>query len=414
MQLLVYLGQLTGPQCAAFGGSGSLAVSGLGPSGSGAWAHRTQDLRNALFRWPDIQKSLRNAWKPDEDEHLLMPFDSAAASIPGYRSVDLLHEGSSLASLPIDPALAFRGIIPEECAVMPSNHAPILFCCNMGPAIPACGSSKSSTEGSQSRRREKYLLKVGDDLRQDQLMLQIMDLMCCVWQDRLPAADTQLLQLAKFRVLAVTPRSGYVKFVPDAVPLSEALHQSQGDLVAWFERNKPDDITMDRILDNLCGSVAASCVVTYVLGIGDRHLENLCITRRGQFFHIDFSFVLGDDPKPCAPAARLPQQVAHALLATDRLHPCFGLAARAYKALRPFAGLWSSILQLTAAAGGSGCKKLRRDATAAISGLRERLRVQEADDELAASEFLCLVRESSEGLASILMDKVHAAGLFWR
>ena len=34
-------------------------------------------------------------------------------------------------------------------------------------------------------------------------------------------------------------------------------------------------------MDNLCGSVAASCVVTYVLGIGDRHLENICLTPSG-------------------------------------------------------------------------------------------------------------------------------------
>jgi len=36
-------------------------------------------------------------------------------------------------------------------------------------------------------------------------------------------------------------------------------------------------------MDNLCGSVAASCVVTYVLGIGDRHLENICLTPSGEF-----------------------------------------------------------------------------------------------------------------------------------
>ena len=38
-----------------------------------------------------------------------------------------------------------------------------------------------------------------------------------------------------------------------------------------------------KVMDNLCGSVAASCVVTYVLGIGDRHLENICLTPSGEF-----------------------------------------------------------------------------------------------------------------------------------
>merc|ERR1719221_439015 len=238
--------------------------------------------------------------------------------------------------------------------------------------------------------------------------------MSCVWQERMPPADARLLQIANFRALAVTPQAGYVKFVADSVPLSQALHESRGDLYQWLEHRRLEGFALDEVLDNFCGSVAACCVVTYILGIGDRHLENLCITRRGQFFHVDFGFILGDDPKPMAPQVRLPQQVAQALVSTDRLSMCFTLAQRAYLALRPFAGLWSSILQLTAATGGAGCARLASRPLAAISGVRERLRVNQEDEEQAAAEFLCLMRESSEGLASILIDKVHAAGLFWR
>lgn len=266
----------------------------------------------------------------------------------------------------------------------------------------------------ETSQTEKYLLKAGDDLRQDQLMLQLMALMGHVWRERLCAQDAMMLQIAKFRVLAVTPSSGYVKFVPDASSLTEALEQSNGDLYAWLERNKPNSTTLDKVLDNFCGSVAASCVVTYILGIGDRHLENICLTRHGQLFHIDFGFVLGDDPKPCAPQVRLPQQVAQALQRANRLDECFSLAGRAYSALRPYAGLWCSILQLTATAGGAGCEKLAAAPKAAVAGVRERLRVGHPDDERAASEFLGLMRESSEGLASIWIDKVHAMGLFWR
>lgn len=273
-------------------------------------------------------------------------------------------------------------------------------------------------EGGQDEREsittEKYLLKVGDDLRQDQLMLQLMALMNCVWQEKIEHADAKLLQIAKFRVLAITPKSGYVKFVPDAFTLTDVLDESHGDVAAWLERNNPDPASKEKVMDNLMGSVAACCVVTYILGIGDRHLENICLTRQGHLFHIDFGFVLGDDPKPCAPQVRLPQQLSQALLDSGRLPRCFSLAARAYLALREFSGLWSSILQLTAAAGGVGCEKLVREPSAALAGVRERLRVDQVDEDRAASEFLGLMRESSDGLASILIDKVHAAGLFWR
>jgi len=52
---------------------------------------------------------------------------------------------------------------------------------------------------------------------------------------------------------------------------------------------------------------------SFLLGIGDRHLENLMLTTSGCLFHIDFEYILGNDPKPFAPPMRLSEQMVMAM-----------------------------------------------------------------------------------------------------
>uniref|UniRef100_W5L1G2 phosphatidylinositol-4,5-bisphosphate 3-kinase n=1 Tax=Astyanax mexicanus TaxID=7994 RepID=W5L1G2_ASTMX len=86
------------------------------------------------------------------------------------------------------------------------------------------------------------IFKNGDDLRQDMLTLQMIQLMDVLWK-------TEGLDL----------------------------------------RDK-----LDQAIEEFTLSCAGYCVATYVLGIGDRHSDNIMIRENGQLFHIDFGHFLGN------------------------------------------------------------------------------------------------------------------------
>ena len=81
----------------------------------------------------------------------------------------------------------------------------------------------------------------------------------------------------------------------------------------FYELSNKNEATLNKKLESYINSCAGYCVVTFLLGIGDRHLENLMIDKNGRLFHIDFGYILGRDPKPMPPPIKLCKEMVECM-----------------------------------------------------------------------------------------------------
>lgn len=59
----------------------------------------------------------------------------------------------------------------------------------------------------------------------------------------------------------------------------------------------------------LIKSTAAYCVMSFLLGIGDRHLDNIMLSEDGCLFYIDFDCIFSNSPKNSIPKMKISQEI---------------------------------------------------------------------------------------------------------
>ncbi|ODQ45867.1 hypothetical protein PICMEDRAFT_34736, partial [Pichia membranifaciens NRRL Y-2026] len=172
---------------------------------------------------------------------------------------------------------------------------------------------------------QRMLLKAPDDLRQDSIMKQVFEKVNkLLWRNI--ETRKRNLRIRTYNVSPLGPTSGVLEFVPNSMPLIDILKSlHQGDEMDITEarlkmkefQNQSKNVRIQvykeichKVTPNLrtfffnnftssdswfesrtlyCHGIATTSITGYILGIGDRHCNNILLDKSsGEPIHIDF------------------------------------------------------------------------------------------------------------------------------
>uniref|UniRef100_A0A8C1R6R4 phosphatidylinositol-4,5-bisphosphate 3-kinase n=1 Tax=Cyprinus carpio TaxID=7962 RepID=A0A8C1R6R4_CYPCA len=193
---------------------------------------------------------------------------------------DTYMEALSDVVSPLNPSIVLCELCADKCKFMDSKMKPLWLMYK----------NKYDNVG--------IIFKNGDDLRQDMLTLQMIQLMDVLWK-----TEGLDLRMLPYGCLSTGNKTGLIEVVKNSDTIANIQRNNSNSaataafnkdaLLNWLKSKNPGD-KLDQAIEEFTLSCAGYCVATYVLGIGDRHSDNIMISETGQLFHIDFGHFLGN------------------------------------------------------------------------------------------------------------------------
>lgn len=225
--------------------------------------------------------------------------------------------------LPVNFEKPFDGINIEKIRTIDSKTRPIILPCIY-----------------DTDKVYNVMLKK-EDIRKEEIVMNIIKLMDIF----LKREENLDLNVTIYNILPISHEYGYIQFVPNSHTLYTIREENKFTIQNFILERNPD-IDINTFRDNFSKSCALYCVVSYLLGIGDRHLDNIMITEDGKLFHIDFAYILGRDPKVVCPEIRITPEMIDAMGGHQSRH--YNLfkqyCGQAYNCIRSHSSIFYTLL----------------------------------------------------------------------
>ena len=143
-----------------------------------------------------------------------------------------------------------------------------------------------------------------EDVRKDYIIMKIISFI-----DELLKKELEIdFNIITYKIIPLNENSGIIETVENAETIYSICEEKNFTILNYIMEHNMDK-TVEEIRERFTKSCAAYCVITYLLGIGDRHLDNVMIHHSGSIFHIDYGYILGKDPKMFHPEIKLTHEM---------------------------------------------------------------------------------------------------------
>jgi len=246
--------------------------------------------------------------------------------------------------------------------------------------------------------RTKLIMFKNDDVRKDHVILNIIDMIGEILKKE---SDDLDIETIKYDVVPTSSGSGYIEIVENAKTIFE-ITEKEGLTIQNYILNHNKDMSIGAFRERFIKSTAMHCVISYLLGFGDRHLDNIMISENGLLYHIDFGYILGQDPKYSNNRMiRVTPEIVNVIggYGTEYYDYFKTVCVRIYNILRPHVNLFSNLLSVV--------PNIDPEMTLEIINRELSDRFEIGENHIQAATHMDNKVESANGFDSMIVDLLH-------
>lgn len=222
--------------------------------------HLSKEVQEEICKSETWLSTMTEVWKASDEERPL-----------------LAKKFSEAARLPMNPDIVVVKILHANIIQKKSSSQPTVIPCHC-------------VNKNGSHRFVKCFMMKSENVRPDACVMEFMRMLILFMEK-----EERLYEHVIYDVLPLTPDSGILSLVPGCRTLYSLNIENGMTLQNWVMENNTN-FSVDHIRSRFVRSCAFATTVSMMLQVGDRHLENILMTRQGLLFHVDFSMILGREP----------------------------------------------------------------------------------------------------------------------